>query len=79
MAIGILLIIIAWCSAIRIPEATYKDQKRSDEKAGYTTPPERAMAYRQMCADRRMLQNFYIGASGLILLAIGTAKMKKTS
>ena len=35
--------------------------------------------YQRMSANRRMLQNFYIGAAGLICLAVGLSSVKRSA
>ena len=75
---GIALIIIAWCLAARIPKVTYDDLNRAIKRRGIGFG-DTGIAYRKMCADRRILQNFYIGASGLILLGIGIVNINKNT
>lgn len=77
--IGIALLAMAWVWAAGIPKAANRDFDRLVSNAGgqMSHTPNFPDAYKQMSANRRMLQNFYLGAAGLICLAAGLASVKK--
>lgn len=76
---GIELLAFAWMSAAFIPSQAAKDFDRLVNAAGgsMSHTPSFPDTYRQMSANRRMLQNFYIGAAGLICLGTGLACWKR--
>ncbi len=71
--IGITLLIIAWVSAAVIPIQARNDFTRLVHESGgsLSTPGDYMGIYQQICANRRMLQDFYIGMAGLICLGVG--------
>ena len=75
--IGAVLIVIAWIVAASIPADAHADFDLLVRRAGSLTHtvsfPD---VYKQMCANSRMLQDFFVGAAGLICLAIGLARWK---
>lgn len=78
--IGIAMIVIAWILAASIPKAANSDFNRLVRNAGgMSHTPNFSDAYKQMSANRRMLQNFYVGAAGLIFLAAGLMSMIKNT
>ena len=79
VAIGIGLVILAWVSAAGIPKAAHKDFDHLVRSVGgrMSHTPNFPDAFKQMSANRRILQNFYVGASGLICLTIGLANLKR--
>jgi ABC-type lipoprotein release transport system permease subunit len=80
VGVGIFLIVTAFISASGIPEAAQKDFDRLVRNAGghMSHTPNFPDAYKQMSSNRRLLQNFYIGAAGLICLAVGLSNCTKT-
>jgi hypothetical protein len=77
--IGIALIVIAWSSAAGIPEAANRDFDRLVQASGGMSHTANFPdVYKQMCANRRILQNFYIGAAGLICLAVGLGNLNRS-
>ncbi len=76
---GIGLLVFAWVSAAFIPAQANKDFDGLVRAAGgqMSHTPGFPDAYKQMSANRRMLQNFYIGAAGLICLGTGLASRKR--
>ncbi|MFX0201617.1 MAG: hypothetical protein ACFFCW_36340 [Candidatus Hodarchaeota archaeon] len=78
--IGVALLLIALISATRIPWAANKDFDRwlesTRHRVSYT--PGFPDVYKQICANRRILQNFYIGAAGLICLAVGLGNLNRS-
>jgi hypothetical protein len=70
VAIGALLLATAWYSAREIPLKTRTDFFEYAKTNPINSPgfPE---AFMQMETHRRLLQNFYFGAAGLVLLAVG--------
>jgi len=73
IVIGAILISIAVFMASSIPLEANKDTftYRHKQRHLELRTREREDMYMQMQADRRMRQNFYIGASGLICLFAG--------
>lgn len=72
VAIGTLMILLAMVFATLIPRFAHKDWDRYLKSKGRMRyAPDYPTAFRQMSAQRRMLQNFYFGAAGLICLAAG--------
>jgi hypothetical protein len=71
--IGIVLVAIAYVHAAAIPRLAHDDFSALVQRAGGSmshsaTYPD---TYRALSAQRRMLQNGYLGAGGLILMSIG--------
>ncbi|MDD4872433.1 MAG: hypothetical protein PHR77_17930 [Kiritimatiellae bacterium] len=77
--IGIILVTAALFSAKSIPGEANKDFDRLVRQSGGVMTHGQGFpdTYRQMCANRRMLQNVYVGGIGLICLAIGLAGMQR--
>jgi hypothetical protein len=76
---GVILIVIAWVSATCIPSAAYQDFNKFVNSQGgtFTSSANFPDIYRQMSAQRRMLQNFYVGAVGMIFLTFGLNSWRK--
>ena len=72
LIIGVMLIILAFIKASSIPLEANKDFNRlaSKDKLDWSTK-ESEYIYVQASEHRRLLQNFYVGATGLICLFIG--------
>jgi len=69
---GIILIMLAFLKASSIPLDANKDFRRLYSKGSLSwSTKESEYIYVQASEHRRLLQNFYIGASGLICLLIG--------
>jgi uncharacterized membrane protein len=77
--VGIALLVLAWVLAAFIPSEAEKDFDRLVVAAGgrFSSTPNFPDIYKQMSANRRMLQNFYIGAAGLVCLGAGLSCWKK--
>ncbi len=77
--IGIALLVLSWASAVFIPTQARGDFSRlvRDSGGSLSTPGDYMGMYQQMCANRRMLQNLYVGAAGLVCLCIGLARWTK--
>lgn len=78
--LGIALLTFAWATAASIPGQAKQDLYRLIGPQGGSLAqvepfPE---TYQQMSANRRMMQNFYIGAAGLICLAVGLSSWKQS-
>ena len=77
--VGVILVIFAWVSATRIPSAADEDFSSFTSSAG--NPSIRTVnfpdVFKQMSAQCRMLQNFYVGTAGLICLAVGLSRWRK--
>jgi hypothetical protein len=73
LAIGALLVVVAFFAAGLIPQQAHRDFDRLvvSMGGGMSHTPTYPDVYRQMSANRRMLQNAYVGGSGLILLTAG--------
>jgi hypothetical protein len=76
---GIGLLVLAWISAAFIPSQAQKDFDRLVRAAGgsMSHTPNFPDTYKQMSANRRMLQSFYLGAAGLICLGAGLSCWRK--
>ncbi len=77
---GIILIAIAFINASFIPEQAEQDlRQRVQQEVAQTGRsailPEESIFYRQIRAHSRMLQNSYLGATGIVLLAAGAFGM----
>ena len=69
---GIALVSLAYTHAAGIPVASDNDfDEFVRSKGGLLVGGVGGDAFRQMSANRRLLQNFYLGGAGLILLAAG--------
>jgi hypothetical protein len=70
---GVVLIGVAFISAQGIPKAAHDDFDKLVKSAGGRMSHTAGFPdnYKKMSAQRRMLQNFYVGAAGLICLAAG--------
>lgn len=77
--IGIALLVFAWVSAAFIPNQARSDFDRLVRESGgsLSTPGEYVGTYQQMCANRRMLQNVYVGVAGLICVCTGLSCWKQ--
>jgi hypothetical protein len=76
---GIGLLILAWVTAGLIPNQSRHDFDRLVRAAGgqLSHTPTFPDTYIQLGAHRRMLQNFYIAAAGLICLGVGLTCWKR--
>jgi hypothetical protein len=79
--LGVALVVAASILASGIPKAAHGDFGRLVKATGgrmHHTPgyPD---VYRKMCAERRMLQNFYLGAAGLICLSAGLRRKSRSA
>lgn len=77
---GILLIAISFINASFIPEQAEQDlRERVQQEVKQTGRSaillEESIFYRQIRAHSRMLQNSYLGATGIVLLAAGAFGM----
>jgi hypothetical protein len=77
---GAVLIAIAFTQAALIPHRAHDDfsaliQAHGGGMTHTATYPD---TYRLMSANRRMLQNVYLGASGLVLLAVGCTGLTRS-
>ncbi len=68
--LGALLLAAAWHSAREIPLKARADFLEY-AKTNPLNDPGFPEAFMQMQTHRRLLQNFYLGAAGLVLLAVG--------
>jgi hypothetical protein len=71
--IGIVLVVVAYLQAGSIPRLAHDDfgvlvQRVGGSMSHSATYPD---TYRAMSAQRRMLQNAYLGGAGLVLMTIG--------
>jgi hypothetical protein len=73
LVIGLVIVGLAHTQAASIPEAADGDLSELVRKAGGSlgSVPGFAESYKQMNANRRILQNAYIGGGGLVLFAAG--------
>lgn len=77
--VGAVLLLLAWSLASGIPAAAHKDfdvlVKDNGGHLSHTAafPDE----FKKLSAHRRFLQNFYIGAAGLVCLAIGLNEYRR--
>jgi hypothetical protein len=79
-AVGAVLITVAFAQAALIPHRAHDDfsallQAHGGGMTHTATYPD---TYRLMSANRRMLQNIYLGGSGLVLLAVGCAGLTRS-
>jgi hypothetical protein len=76
--VGAALLVFAWASAANIPNAADNDYTEfavaASVKGAHTSTANFPDAFKQMSAQRRMLQNFYVGAAALICLAAGVSR-----
>jgi hypothetical protein len=80
LALGAMLVLVAFLSASAIPHQAHRDFDalvQSYGARGLTHTPNYPDVYRRMSADRRLVQNGYIGVSGLVLLAAGAFGMTR--
>lgn len=69
---GAVLVVLALFAAGRIPQQAHSDFDRLVVAHGSLAhTPNYPDVYRQMSATTRMLQNAYVGGSGLVLLLAG--------
>jgi hypothetical protein len=78
--VGAVLIAVAFTQAALIPHRAHDDfsaliQAHGGGMTHTATYPD---TYRVMSANRRMLQNVYLGGSGLVLLAVGCAGLARS-
>ena len=75
---GTVLVFWAWWNAGGIPAEAHRDFDRLVQaNAGRMShTPDFPDVYKQMSADRRILQNVYVGTAGLICLAVGLTTMR---
>jgi hypothetical protein len=78
--IGIVLVVVAYVQAAAIPRLAHDDfgvllQRAGGSMSHSATYPD---TYRALSAQRRMLQNAYLGGGGLILLTIGGLALLRT-
>jgi len=78
--IGIGLLVLAWVLAAFIPSQANEDLASFNQVpgSGLSQSANFPEMYKQMSANCRMLQNFYIGATGLICLGAGLSCWKKS-
>ncbi|MBA2750038.1 MAG: hypothetical protein H0U45_15245 [Tatlockia sp.] len=76
--VGILLVAIAFIRAPFIPQQAEQDyqqkMQKEFERAGHSSieiEPGEPIFYQQVSANSRMLQNGYLGATGIVMLAAG--------
>jgi hypothetical protein len=76
---GIGLLVFAWLTAGFIPDQARHDFDRLVRAAGgsLSHTPTFPDTYIQMSANRRLLQNVYLAAAGLICLGVGLAAWKR--
>jgi hypothetical protein len=74
LLVGLLLVAAAYSRASTIPSDAVQDFRALVRESGgsRTDAPGFPDAYKLMSAQRRMLQNFYIGGCGLVFLAAGS-------
>jgi hypothetical protein len=71
--IGIVLVVVAYVQAASIPRRAHDDFGHLIRQLGgsMSHSANYDSTYRVMSAQRRMLQNAYVGGGGLILMTIG--------
>jgi hypothetical protein len=79
MAIGVILVVAAVLHANWIPYRAHDDfgalvRSQGGSLSHSETYPD---TYRLMSAQRRMLQNAYVGVSGLVLLTVGAVGLTR--
>lgn len=76
LVIGAALIVVAMLTASTIPRQAHRDfDALVQYYGGLTHTPNYPEVYRRMSADRRFVQNGYLGVSGLVLLSAGAFGM----
>lgn len=75
---GVVLLVWAFWNATDIPAEANNDFSRLIQAVGggMSHSAEFPDVYKRMSADRRFLQNLYVGAAGLICLATGLSTMR---
>jgi hypothetical protein len=73
LAAGAILVVIAFFAAALVPAQAHRDFDALVRSmgGGMSHTPNYPDVYRQMSADRRLLQNAYVGGTGLVLVAAG--------
>jgi hypothetical protein len=72
LGIGAALVLAALLAAPAIPRQAHRDFDALVQHYGSLShTPSYPDVYRRMSADRRFIQNGYVGVSGLVLLAAG--------
>jgi hypothetical protein len=76
--IGMVVLVFAWVTAGFIPNQARSDFDRLVNASGgaMTHTPTFPDTYIQLCAQRRMLQNLYFAAAGVVCMGIGLAAWK---
>jgi hypothetical protein len=79
LTIGVILIVAALVHAIWIPSQAHDDfgalvRSQGGSLSHSETYPD---TYRLLSAQRRMLQNAYVGVSGLVLLTVGAVGLTR--
>jgi hypothetical protein len=77
VGIGLLLITFAYWHANSIPQDAVNDSSAWVRATGGSTSPGFSETYMRMSANRRILQNAYIGGSGMALLVIGVGAFSR--
>ncbi len=78
IVIGAILIVFAYLKAPSIPFEANKDFRRMSSKCQLDwSTKESEYIYVQGSEHRRLLQNFYLGSSGLICLANSKGEFKR--
>jgi hypothetical protein len=73
VVIGAVLVLLAYFSTAGIPSAARDDFAKllKDSGGSLSHTPTFPDTFMQMGHQRRMIQNFYLGASGLVFLFVG--------
>jgi hypothetical protein len=78
VAVGTMLVVVAFLSASAIPRQAHRDfDALVQSYGGLAHTANYPDVYRRMSADRRLVQNGYIGVSGLVVLAAGAFGMTR--
>lgn len=77
LVIGAILIGVAYVQAGAIPFLAHDDFGALVRAQGgsLSSPPEYPSMFRQVAAAARMLQNAYLGVTGVVLVTIGAARL----
>lgn len=78
---GVALLLVAFTQAAAIPRQAHDDfaalvRAHGGGMSHSATYPD---TYRQMSANRRMLQNAYLGGSGLVLFTLGCVGLMRSA
>jgi len=80
IVVGVVMILLAMLLAMFIPWSAHKDWDRFTKAYGRVrATPDYPSVYRQMSAQRRMLQNLYLGFAGLICLGVGLGHLSRAA